>query len=252
MLAWERRGVTPDGARTARSLAARLGRDIGAGAMQHDPLADGGMIAVRGPRGTGHAAWRHLPRAGAVLTVRQTAPGPAGPVRAAILAAAAVADADPARWRIHGLAVDLPPWWRLEGLESVAGLARGVWLRRQPGRLRAEAALVVRRWALAGRLLAGRPLPAWLRSVLDAGEAVTAEEERGGIVHAATRRAGPDWWSRIRGRRRERLLWAWTEAPDRLVVHEWAGAGDPVAPEAWARDPALPPATSPGGSATRD
>ncbi len=249
VLGWERRGVSPEPARTSRALAARLGRDLGAGAMRVDGMGDGALVAVHGKAGTGHGAWRHLPDAGAVLTVRQSGPGTPEMVRAAISAASAVADGGAAAWRIHGLRADLPAWWRLQGVESVPGLARGVWLLRRPGRLRTEAALVVRRWALAGRLLAGRPVAAWLRSVLDPGETVLTEEDLGGIVRLATRRAGPDWWSRLRGRRRERILWAWTEAPDRLVVQEWAGSGEPVPPAAV---PALPTSIAPGGSRARE
>jgi hypothetical protein len=249
VLGWERRGVTPEPARTSRALAARLGRDLGAGSMRIDGMDAGALVAVHGRSGTGHGAWRHLPDAGAVLTVRQTGPGGPDPVRAAIAAATAVADGAAASWSIHGLRADLPPWWRLQAVECVPGLSRGVWLLRRPGRLRTEAALVLRRWALAGRLLAGRPVAEWLRSVLDPGEAVIGEEEHGGVVRLATRRAGPDWWSRLRGRRRERILWAWTEAPDRLVVQEWAGTGEPVPPAA---PPALPATVAPGGSRPRE
>jgi hypothetical protein len=249
VLGWERRGVTPEPGRTSRALAARLGRDLGAGAMRIDGMDGGALVAVQGRTGTGHGAWRHLPGAGAVLTVRQTGPGGPEPVLQAVAAASAVADGEAASWRIHGLRADLPPWWRLQGVECVAGLARGVWLLRRPGRLRTEAALVVRRWGLAGRMLAGRPVAEWLRSVLDPGEAVLTEEERDGVVRLATRRAGPDWWSRLRGRRRERILWAWLEAPDRLVVQEWAGSGEPVPPAAV---PALPASDAPGGSRARE
>ncbi len=172
---------------------------------------------------------RHLPAAGLTLVARQLAPGGSQDMRALIAAVRGVGLDQAAPWRIYGLDLALPPFWRLEGLQQLAGLVRAVWFR-YPGRaLRPDQLLVMRRMACASRLLGSASLGAWVRSGLSRREVVAGSSETGGLVHLSTTLPAATWWRRLRDSRDRRELYAWTVAEgDRLMVQEWKGAADPL------------------------
>ena len=223
-LSWERRAITPDHERTRRRLAASLGQGGRIDDIAFEARSDGGLLIARGAGGRRHAAWRHLAASGAVLVARQLRPGDRAEAVTLLDQASAVADHAPTAWSLYGLRLDLPAWWRLQAVEVAPGLARGVWMLRPPRHLRTQAVIVMRRFALADRLLAGGTLAQWLRSRLEREETVLAEDQLGDGVRLRTRRPGWSWWRRWRGQSRDRVLHAWFDADGRILVHEAAGA----------------------------
>jgi hypothetical protein len=230
-LSWARHAASPDLGRTLRTAGRRIDRDHVTGVMvAQEAIADGGLIGTwDGPHGTFHAAVRHLPSAGVTIIVRQLASGPAAPLRQLMTSVQGFTAAQGSPWRLYGLAVDLPAWWRLEGLQQLAGLVRGVWFRYPDGAMRADQVLVVRRFACASRLLEGASLGAWVRAGVHRRERILTEQEVDGVVQVSTALPASNWWRRLRGQSDRRELYAWTVAAgDRLVLQEWKGACDPL------------------------
>jgi len=230
-VSWRRHAEAPDLARTLHAAGSRLDRSHVAGTlMRQDELATNLLLgAWTGPQGDFHAAVRHFPAQEVTVVARQLAPGPSEPLRQLISSVQAVAARDGSRWAIYGLALDLPAWWRLEGLQQLAGLVRGVWFRYPQGRLRPDQVLVMRRLACASRLLQGRTLGAWVQGGLVRHERVVGDDEHQGLVHLSTELPSAHLWRRLIGRRDRREIYAWTQpAGDRLLVQEWRGATDPL------------------------
>jgi hypothetical protein len=230
-ISWARHAAAPDLSRTLRAAGRRSGPGQVAGLQVADEAIDGHarLGSWDSPQGAFHAAVRHLPAAGLTLVVRQLAPGGSAEMRTLIAAVHGVASDQAAPWRIYGLDLELPPSWRLEGLQQLAGLVRAVWFR-YPGRaLRPDQLLVMRRLACASRLLASSSLGDWVRSGLSRREQLTGSSEDGGLVHLSTTLPAGSWWRRLRGKSDRRELYAWTVAEgDRLVLQEWKGAADPL------------------------
>jgi hypothetical protein len=230
-ISWARHAAAPDLGRTLRAAGQRAAPGQVAGRQVAEEVLDAHarLGSWDGPQGAFHAAVRHLPAAGLTLVARQLSSAGSQEMRALIAAVRGVGPGQAAPWRIYGLDLELPPFWRLEGLQQLAGLVRGVWFR-YPGRaLRPDQLLVMRRLACASRLLGSASLGDWVRSGLGRSEEVTGGSDAGGVVHLATTLPAGSWWRRLRGRRERRELYAWTvPAGDRLVVQEWKGAADPL------------------------
>jgi hypothetical protein len=238
-LSWERRPIAADLVRSLTAALAPLARDLGPGSA--DPISDDdrdcASVRYRGAQGDGHAI--AVRRPGGALVARQLTPGPLAPLRQLAASCTVAADDAPARWAIHGLDAELPPWWRLEGIQHVAGLTRAVWFHRRPHAVGIAAALVMRRLACASRLAPDGDVEAFLRRNLVPDEHVQRGEAPDGVVHLLCERPAASWWERWRGRRRRRRLHAWRTPGDRLVVQEWSGYGEPL--------PALRRATTDAG-----
>jgi hypothetical protein len=230
-LSWVRGAAAPDLERSLLAAGRRLARHhIGGVLVGREALGDHGLLGHwDGEQGAFHAAVRHLPAAGATLIARQLAPGAAAPLRAVVAGAEAGAVDQPAPWQLYGVAVRLPAWWRLEGVQQLAGLTRAVWFRHPGGAAAPDQVLVVRRLACAARVLAGRTLAAWVRDGLAGNERAVAEDERDGVAHVRAERPAASWLRRLRGRVDRREFHAWIEAgSDRLLLQEWKGADQPL------------------------
>ena len=181
------------------------------------------------PAGTYHALARHLPTSGLTLVLRQLAPGSGAELTTLGAAVQGVHVNQAAPWRIYGLDLELPSGWRLEGLQQLAGLVRGVWFHYGPRALRPDQALVMRRMACAGRLLGDGSMRDWVRGGLGYGERATGEHEQDGVVRVSTTAPATNWWRRWCGRHDQREIHAWRiAAGDRLMVQEWKGLGAPL------------------------
>jgi hypothetical protein len=232
-VSWERVDMQPEPARTLRNAARSLKKsDRRLEATGQRDLRGGVVVGTwRGSRGDWHIGMRHCADARLCLIARQLVPGTPGAI-AAMLAEASAFPIDGAwPWRIHGLSVDLGPWWRLAGLHNVAGLARGVWFRHTPKQrdavregVHADAVLVVRRFALMSRLLAGGTPLDWLRANLGTDERIVADRPAGAAIEAEVDAPGRTWWRRWRGRReRRRYRLEADPQADRLIVREFVG-----------------------------
>jgi hypothetical protein len=181
----------------------------------------------------GPRRWGAILRAdhGLVLVLRQAEPLPAIPAWTASLpdGLRAVDDAASARWRVFGLDLTLPPHWRLEGAVHLVGLTRLAWMHHpRLDRAAVDQVLLVRRVAMASRMLGGKDPLTWLESQLGHGERLIERSELGGVYRAIIEGPGRTWWDRLRRRVRRDHFQLWTEAEmDRLLVQEWHGAGDP-------------------------
>ena len=229
-LTWRRHRAAPDLARTLASAGRRLagGDVVGELAGQEALGADGVIGRWHSPSGDFHAGVRTIAAAGVTLVARQLCPGAAPEIRTVLRSAEAHGDEAPWRWRLYGLEADLPPWWRLEGVQQLAGLARAVWFHQPRWMARPDQALVLRRMACAGRVLAGRPISEWVRSGLGRGEVVTAitHDANAEQLRMTTSVPARSWWGRLRGRRATRCLDAWIDVDDdRLTLQEWTGEG---------------------------
>ena len=230
-VSWERRREPIDLDRTLAKAAKRVQRETGCQALpgQESAGPDGAVLRCQGRSSEIAVGARRFAEAGLTVVWRQLAPSSVAGLTAMVRASDAVGEDAPAAWCMHGLACTLPPWWRNEGVQALAGLTRAVWFRYPQGRRGADQVLVLRRLACASRVLAGRPLEAWLRTTLHANETATAEPNPGGVRLACTRPAA-NWWRRWRGRADGRQFHAWIDdAEDRVTVQEWVGGGEPLA-----------------------
>ena len=229
-VSWERRRETPHLERTLAKAAKRVAHETGCLALPgHEGAGpDGGVVRCQGRMSEIAVGARRFAEAGVTVIWRQLAPSPVAELTAMVRASAAVGEDAPADWRIHGLACTLPPWWRNEAVQALAGLTRAVWFRHPPGRRGADQVLVLRRMACAGRVLAGRDLETWLRTTLHKNESATAETNADGVRLSCSRPAA-NWLRRLRGRVDVRQFHAWIDEPeDRVTVQEWAGGGEPL------------------------
>jgi hypothetical protein len=175
--------------------------------------------------GTWHAMVRWFPHAHLTITVAGLVPGVCG---SELFAQAEARAEDQAwSWRCYGIDLELPPWWRLAGVQQYAGLTRALWHHRVGNRFRPDQVLVVRRLACASRLLAGGDLETWVRAGLGRQVQIGRVVRHQGEVRLEADQPATTWWRRWRGDRDRQVLHAWLEEePDRLVLVEWRGEGE--------------------------
>jgi len=229
-VSWERRREVAELEPTLAQAAKRVRRETGCSALPgiEDAGADGGVIRCQGRTAELAVGARRFADATTTVVWRQLMPAPVNALVAMVRAANAVGDDGPTTWQIHGLTCSLPPWWRVEGVQALAGLARGVWFRYPNGRRGADQVLVVRRMACAGRVIGERTLEGWLRTTLHADETATVVSSGDDQVELACARPARSWWRRWRGQFDRRIFTAWRETEsDRVTVQEWAGSGEP-------------------------
>jgi hypothetical protein len=235
-LTWTRTAIAPHTGRTLRRVGRAIRKDDRAAKAVDAHLAWGGAAgaAWTSPRGTWHAGVRWLPDAGVALVARQLAPGDPGDLRRMLDGAGAAAPDQSWVWRLHGLDLTLPPWWRLAGLHHVAGLVRGVWFRHPREARRADAVFVSRRFALAERMLAGGDPLDWLRANLRRNDTVHEHTAQQDVWNVVVDGPATSWWRRWRGQRDRRQYRLAVDRPaDRFVVHEFRGPG----PAPWDEHP---------------
>jgi hypothetical protein len=232
-ISWERKRMRPDLERTLAKTARKHLADFGATAIAPSEACgvDGIVVRMVGGEKTAALAARRLDPAGITMVWRQLTPGSIPLLKRIAQATTGVADDEPATWAMHGLSIDLPPFWRSEGLQVLAGLVRGVWFHYPGGRQRVAQALIMRRYACAEMLLEGRDLETWLRAQLFKGETaeVVASSSTSATIRSDAR--GKTLWRRLRGIRETRQLSAvWNQTDDRLLVQETTGSGELLAP----------------------
>ncbi|MBA3847983.1 MAG: hypothetical protein H0X45_15245 [Planctomycetes bacterium] len=227
-LSWARSSRTPDLAATLARAGKKLARaHPGAGMWDHRFESDRGFACWRAHDGDRHVAVRRF-ACGVSLVWQQVHPGSERDLEKLVDATTAVANDQPAPWRLHGLDLELPPWWRLEGVQHVAGLVRALWCRYPDDRVRPDQLLVVRRIACAHVVLGERTLDAWLRAHLRRSEVATSGRD-GDVAMVEATAPGPTWWRRLRRQHDRRRLHAWIEDDaDRLVIQEWKGSTGPL------------------------
>lgn len=233
-LTWDRRPRRPDIDKTLRSIARRLAKQAEARLDHTEALPGEGMLArFIAPKGAIHVAiFRPDAEEPGTMILRQLSPGTADSLRA-VVAETRICRADEVTpWRLHEIAVDLPPTWRLQGIQQYPGLVRAVWFRVTSKPHRHDQVLVLRRFACAGRMLGEADVASWVAKRLARGERI--EEHRilpGPLWSARCSAPGGNWYKRIRRIRDRRLLHAWIEDDrDRLLLQEWKGVGEPLPP----------------------
>jgi hypothetical protein len=221
-ITWDRRPRTPDFKRTLRSLSKRMERGDQAKLEGTETVGDGGLLCrYASPQGRFHAAaFRPDPEQPVTMIVRQLGPGTADDLRQLIAATRICGADEPTPWRLHGLAVELPPAWRLQGIQQFPGLVRGVWFRTTVKAHRHDQVLVLRRFACAGRMLGEQDIASWISDRLTARERLVEQSLLPGPVWRGVCSApGSNWYKRLRRIRDQRLLHCWIEADnDRLLV----------------------------------
>lgn len=237
-IGWERAAATAEPPRLLAALERRMRSELGCGERRACSAISGGLLARwAAPPGELCGGVRCVRPAsaadagpGVALVVRALAPAGVAAAHAALAGAWARAADQPTPLRIYGLDLELPPWWRLEGMQQLAGLVRALFLHHPQGRLdRIAGALVLRRFACAGRVLAGRTPAEWIAEQLGRRETVLSSAVVDGVTAVGTRRPAPGWWRRLAGASEGRSFHAWLEAGgDRLVLQEWYGTGTPV------------------------
>lgn len=230
-IAWERRAIRPDLERTLKRAANAHRREAKASTTTpFESCGSDGVLTrlVGGPSEIGMIARRMEP-AGVTVIYRQLGPGAIPQLRRLAQAGTAVGDDESARWAIHGLDVQLPPYWRSEGIQILAGFVRAVWFHYPHAGQKVDQVLVIRRYACATHLLAGRDLATWLSAQTDTRESVNVMESAADHAVVTCSAPGRTPWRRWRGRREERHLIAWIDrASDRLTVQETIGGGEPL------------------------
>lgn len=228
-ISWHRGSGRPDLGRTVAKLDHRVaqGRDLRLAGVES--VDDGALARWVGPAGEVAAAATWDPVHRLVLVWRQLEPLPLATLSRALASRTVAGGDDPCRWTLHGVDVDLPPGWRLEGLHHVIGLVRATWFLYPGGGIKAAGVCTVRRYALASRLLGQGDPEAWLLRHLGPRDQLEEHDSEDGVARVTVTGPGPTWWDRLRGRRRQRCFQAWREDPgDRLVVQEWVGTGSPL------------------------
>lgn len=165
-----------------------------------------------------------------IIILRQM--GPADPVRLRCVARSVkvAGPTDPIAWDFFGLRCSLPRGWILEGVTPLPGLVRGVWMH-QSGRRKAEdQALVLRRYAMAQRIMEGADLTTWLKNNLAKADRIeTAPDSRPDLPHLIST-TPLNFLARMIRRKPQPVHWyAWLEPDeDRIVVQEWRSATEAV------------------------
>ncbi len=235
---WARETAMVEAPRVLEALERRMRRELGCGERRACSAITGGLLARwSAPAGELCGGVRWLPDsdgrpagAGVTLVVRALAPAGVAATHAAVAGAWARRDGQATPLRIYGLDLELPPWWRLEGVQQLAGLVRALFLHHPQGRLdRIAGALVVRRYACAERVLAGRTPAAWITDQLGRRESVVGSGVSDGVTAVRTRRPAHGWLRRLTGGSEGRSFHTWLETGgERLVLQEWYGTGTPV------------------------
>jgi hypothetical protein len=228
---WKRERLVPDLGRTLRQAVKRLRKDAhGAQAVADEAAGDNGLLRrFTTTAGDRIVAARHFADAGMTVIWRQLGAMEPRELAESIRAAEALPVDAAWPWTIHGLDCTLPPWWRCEGVQALAGLSRGVWMRYERDRVSPDQVMVLRRMACANRVLGGRSLADWLRASLHGKETVGETPRHDGVCELHCSAPALTLWGRLRGQRQERRLLAWVDAEsDRLTVQEWTGRGAPL------------------------
>lgn len=234
-LTWQRRARTPDIDRTLASINKRFNKEAGKHQSftlaSSDDLGEKGVFARWvGPMGDFHAAIIHHVSNAMTFILRELEPGDGLALKRVSLTCESFADDATCPWHIHNLDFTLPPWWRLEGLQNIVGLVRGVWVLQPGGVGRTAAVLSMRRFAMGDRLLQGDGLETWLMSRTNPKDVLEFHETKAdGTVQIDCAAQLPGWYNWLRGNRQPRRYYAWREPEmDRILVQEWRGRENPL------------------------
>ena len=233
-LTWERLKRTPDLDKTLRRLDQRISKDAGRGRYTltsvEDILDRGKYMRWVGPDGDVYGAIIRAVSAPVIFVLRDLEPSDGLHIKRMALACDAYANDQATTWNLHGINVELPPHWRLEGLQNLVGLTRAVWMNYPAGDRRAADVLTIRRFAMGSHILASVSPEEWLVSHINKGDKIVERQTASdGITVIKTEITPKGWIRRLRGERDSRIFHVWREDPlDRLVVQEWRGRGNPL------------------------
>ncbi|TVR49272.1 MAG: hypothetical protein EA402_00130 [Planctomycetota bacterium] len=233
-LTWQRLRRTPDLDKTLRRLDQRISRDAGRGRFTLTTIDDipqrGKYMRWVGRDGDVFGAILRAVEAPVIFVLRDVEPSDGLALKRMALSCQAQDDALPTRWTLHGIDVELPPWWRLEGLQNLVGLTRAVWMHYPDGGHKAADVLTLRRFAMASHLLKEQSMAEWLMGHLNPRDHIAEREvSEDGITKVVTEVTPNSWIRRLRGEKDPRIFHAWHEPElDRLVVQEWRGRGNPL------------------------
>lgn len=233
-ITWDRRPRRPDIQKTLRGIVKRMKKQGDARLEKTEALAGNGLLArFTGPEGSFHVAiFQPDAEQATTMIMRQLSPGTDAELRSQV-AGVTVHDASGLfPWRLHEIAVDLPPAWLLQGIQQYPGLVRAVWFRATGKAHRHDQVLVLRRFACAGRMLGDLDVRTWIQQRLAKHERMESTELLPGpVLYADCSTPASNWYKRIRRIRDRRLLHAWIEDDhDRLLIQEWKGVGTPLGP----------------------
>jgi hypothetical protein len=234
-LTWERRSRTPNLDKTLMGLDRRMRKESkNRNPLQmahHDGLAGHGRWGCWvGPLGDLYGGIVHREDQGITFILRDVEPSDGHDLRRVALGCNAGKDGDPSRWTLHGIDVTLPPWWRLEGLQNLVGMVRGVWFRYPDGGTRSDGVCSIRRFAMAERLLNGDSVEQFLVDRMNPKDNLAERFTDGdGTTKVTVETPLPGWFNWLRGQRGPRIFWAWRDREwDRLTVQEWRGRRNPL------------------------
>lgn len=233
-LTWQRLKRTPDLDKTLRRLDQRISKDAGRGRYALTNIEDipgrGKFMRWVGRDGDVYGAIVRAVSAPVIFVLRDVEPSDGLAVKRMALACDALPDQEPTTWNLHGINVQLPPWWRLEGLQNLVGMTRAVWMHYPAGDRRAADVLTIRRFAMASHLLKDLSMEEWLVQHLNPRDRVVERLTLpDGVTKVHSEVTPKGWIRRLRGERDPRIFYAWQEEEwDRLVVQEWRGRGNPL------------------------
>lgn len=232
-LTWDRQPKTPDFRRSLASMARKLQKEDRSTMDRADELPGGrGLMArFQAADGLRHVVFlRPDPDLAWVLVLRQLVPGSNEVIRqVADSCRVYPRDAERTPWRFYQLAVDLHGFWQLTGVHHLVGMTRALWFHRPDPRKRPDGALVMRRYALAERILHGKALDDWVAEHLRRRERLVESQIANDGTFVGIADAPGTWFQRLRGQPDRRHLCAWIDqAHDRLVLQEFKGHCQPL------------------------
>ncbi|TVR15981.1 MAG: hypothetical protein EA401_02070 [Planctomycetota bacterium] len=234
-ITWQRLKRTPDLDKTLRRLDNRIAKDAGRGRFTLANIDDipgrGKFMRWVGSDGDVFGAIVRATDAPMIFVLRDVEPSDGRTLKRIALACTGDLDDAPTRWIMHGIDIDLPPYWRLEGLQNLVGMTRGVWMHYPDGGQKASDVLTLRRYAMASHLLDGTSLEEWLVDHLNPKDFMLERrtDRTTGITTVDCEVQAKGWIRRLRGERDPRIYHAWLEPEmDRLMVQEWRGQGTPL------------------------
>ena len=229
-LTWQRSKRAFDIQRTQNTLRKRIAKETGATAVKEEACANRGILMRYHGEQTGQfhsLIIQPNPDQGLLLIFRQLSQASADDLRDLAQTIQTRMTAPLFPWRLHKLEADLSPYWRLQGMNAFVGMTRAVWFYQKKLGDTTEQILVLRRYAIPDQVLGKQSLSAWTKERLHKKETVVAERQDDNVYVCCIEAPGRTWWRRLRGRGERKVIQAWYDHDQRLMIQEWRGDGAP-------------------------